>query len=521
LEIENPTGMGTAVERIVIAGGGTAGWMSACRLGAWASSTRRKLDITLVESPDIPTVGVGEGTWPTMRDTLAEIGIDEGEFLRSCDASFKQGSRFDGWRTGRGDDSYFHPFTPPPAVRDPRQLVAAWKSGGGSFAQAISAQQDVAQASLAPRQRSMPPYAGALNYAYHLDAGKFAELLRRHAVGLLGVTHISDTIVSVEAGPDNEIAAIHMRSGRRITGDLFIDCSGHSALLIKGHCGSEWIDRSAQLFNDRALAAQVPVEPGSAIASQTIATAHRAGWIWDIALPGRRGIGCVYSSKFIEDSEAEQILANYIAAALPAAGEVKPRRLAFPTGHRTRFWSGNCLAIGLSSGFIEPLESSAIVLVELSLRALIENFPSDRATMGLVADRFNDLFTTRWGRIVEFLKLHYVLSERSEPYWQAQRDPTTFPARLAGLLELWRQLPPSTYDLPLAEEIFPAASYQYVYYGMNGAAPADLPKPGAELIAQLQETAQRRRSLLAALPTNRAYFDAMAAEASRTLENQA
>ena len=515
--------MGRAIERIVIAGGGTAGWLSACRIASWASGGKRKLDITLVESPDMPTIGVGEGTWPTMRETLAEIGIEEGEFLRSCDASFKQGSRFDGWRTGGEDDSYFHPFTAPPAARDPRQLVAAWKrtGGGDSFAQAMSPQQAVADANLAPRQRSMPPYAGALNYAYHLDAGRFAELLRRHAVGRLGVSHVSDKIVSVEAGACEDIAAVHTRAGKRIEGELFIDCSGFSELLIGGHCGSEWVDRSAHMFNDRALAAQVAVEPGSPIASQTISTAHRAGWIWDIALPGRRGIGCVYSSSFIDDSEAEQILADYVAAAVPGAGIVHPRRVTFPTGHRKRFWDGNCLAIGLSAGFIEPLEASAIVLIELSLRALVENFPSDRATMSLVAERFNDLFRTRWDRIVEFLKLHYVLSERNEPYWQANRDPTTFPDRLSDLLGLWRQQPPSAYDLPLAEEIFPAASYQYVYYGMGGLTPAQLPEPGAELIAQLQSVAQRRRSLLAALPTNRAYFDAMAEEASRALEEQA
>jgi hypothetical protein len=334
------------------------------------------------------------------------------------------------------------------------------------------------------------------------------------------VTHISDKIVAVEDAPDKDIAAIRTRSGKRIAGDLFIDCSGHSALLIKGHCGSDWVDRSTYLFNDRALAVQVAVEPDSPIASTTIATAHRAGWIWDIALPGRRGIGCVYSSRFMSDSEAEQVLAHYLGAAVPDAGEVHPRQLNFPTGHRRRFWDRNCLAIGLSSGFIEPLEASAIVLIELSLRALVDNFPSDRTMMNIVAERFNDLFTIRWNRIVEFLKLHYVLSERAEPYWRAHRDHGTFPDRLAGLLELWRQQPPSAYDLPLAEEIFPAASYQYVYYGMSEETPADLPQPEPELIAQLQSTAQRARALLAALPTNRAYFDAMAKEASLALEEQ-
>ena len=510
-------------ERIVIAGGGTAGWLSACRIAAWAKSENRPLQVTLIEAPDIPSVGVGEGTWPTMRDTLAEIGIEESEFLRAADGSFKQGSRFAGWRSGGADDDrYFHPFTPPPAVRNPRQLLSAWQaSSDRSFAAAMTPQDEVSGARLAPRQRSMPPYAGALNYAYHLDATKFVELLRRRAVQRLAVTHVADRIVSIESDAGGDIAAILTASGTRVEGDLFIDCTGHSALLIHGSCASPWVDRSNQLFNDRALAVQIPVEPGSPIASETIATAHQAGWIWDIALPNRRGIGCVYSSKFLEDAEAERILADYVARALPNAAAVQPRRLVFPAGHRERFWVRNCVAIGLSAGFVEPLEASAIVLIELSLRALIDNFPTNFSAMQLVGDRFNAQFATRWNRIVEFLKLHYVLSERSEPYWQAHRDPGTFPERLADLLALWREQPPSAYDLPLAEEIFPAASYQYVYYGMGGELPTDLPPPSKTVLAQTEQLAQRSRSLLAALPTNRAYFDALAADVPTTLEDRA
>lgn len=513
--------MDRSIERIVIAGGGTAGWLSACKLAAWSSAEKRPIRLTLVESPDIPTVGVGEGTWPTMRETLAEIGIDEAEFLQTCNASFKQGSRFDGWRSGEYQDQYVHPFTPPPQAFDPRQLVAVWKEAAGtSFAALFTAQEAVAAANLAPRQRSMPPYAGALNYAYHLDAGKFVELLRRHAVQRLGVVHLADRIDSVEAHPNGDVAAILTASGRRIEGDFFIDCTGHSALLIGGHCKSRWVDRSRQLFNDRALATQVPVQPGSPIASLTVATAHRAGWIWDIALPGRRGIGCVYASTFLSDSEAERILCDYIATNLPGAGAPPPRRLVFPAGHRERFWDRNCLSIGLSSGFVEPLEASAIVLVELSLRALIDNFPASREAMALVAERFNDQFSTRWERIVEFLKLHYILSERDEPYWRAHRDAKSMPDRLVALLTLWRQQPPSAYDLPLAEEIFPAPSYQYVYYGMGGKVPLVLPEPSASLMAHLDQLSLRRRSLLASLPTNRTYLDCLA-DAARRLEDQA
>lgn len=506
--------MSEPLSRIVVAGGGTAGWLAAAYLAAWSrSSGGAPLSITLIESPDIPTVGVGEGTWPTMRETLATIGIDEREFLVSCDASFKQGSRFDGWRSGAAGDSYHHPFTPAPAA-DAAALVSAWQSAAPQlpFAAAVSAQPSLCEAKLAPRQQAMPAYAGAMNYAYHLDAGKLVDLLRRHAVERLGVRHIAGRIQSVRADDSHGIAALEIEGGDPIEGDLFLDCTGLRGLLIGGHCKARWTDHAHVLANDRALAAQVSVAPGSPIASQTIGTAHEGGWLWDIGLPTRRGIGCVYSSKFMDDEKARSILDAHIARNVPEGREYHVRKITFPTGHRDRFWVGNCLALGLSAGFIEPLEASAIVLVELSLRALTASFPAARERMAFLADRFNALFTSRWQRIIEFLKLHYVLSAREEPYWQAQRDASTIPPRLAGLLELWRDQPPSIADLPLVDEMFPPASYQYVYYGMGGAVPSRLPNAPADLIAKMHREAERARSLAAALPSNRAYLDSLRAQ---------
>ena len=499
-----------AIKRIAIVGGGTAGWLSACFLAA----RRPDLEITLVESPDIPTIGVGEGTWPTMRETLATIGISEPEFLRACDASFKQGSRFDGWRDGTIGDSYLHPFSLP--ISGPNDAVlGAWQASGSSFAAAVTAQAAVCAADLAPRQRAMPDYAAALNYGYHLDAGKFARLLSDHATRRLGVTRLAATVRAVEAGDNGDIAAIRLDNGMQVAADLFLDCTGQACLLIAGHFGVDWIDRGDISFNDRALAVQVPVAPGSPIAAQTIGTAHAAGWLWDIALPRRRGIGCVYASRFMADDEAERVLRDYVSAAIPGSdlAALAPRRLEFRTGHRAKFWQGNCLAIGLSAGFIEPLEASAIVLIELSLRSLADNFPASRAAMDIHAERFNQLFTYRWERIVEFLKLHYVLSRRPEPYWQAQRDPAAIPSRLSQNLTLWRDQAPSAWDFPQVDEIFSAASQQYVLYGMGFPPPSRaVTTPAAQ--AQLDEVRERARILTAALPTNRAYLDTVAAEAA-------
>lgn len=501
--------MGHSIQKVVIVGGGTAGWLSACLL----ASQRSDLSITLVEAPNIPTIGVGEGTWPTMRDTLAKIGIAETEFLRECDASFKQGSRFDGWVDGAATDSYLHPFTPPPS-EEMRELLSAWLglTPEISFAAAMSSQHAACAHDLAPRQRAMPDYAGALNYGYHLDAGKFAALLARHATTRLGVTHISAEVTDIVSAPNGDIAALELCDHTKISGDFFIDCSGQTACLIDGHCRAEWIDRSDVSFNDRALAVQVPVAIDAPIAAQTISTAHAAGWLWDIALPTRRGIGCVYASAYMSDDEAERVVRTYLEDRISSevVNQLKVRQLTFKTGHRAKFWDRNCLAIGLSAGFIEPLEASAIVLIELSLKALINNFPARRAVMDIHAARFNDLFRYRWDRIVEFLKLHYVLSRREEPYWRAQRAPETIPVRLAEQLSLWRDQPPSIWDFPRVDEIFSAVSQQYVLYGMGFSVPpiADAITPAAS--TRLAEVRERTRTLVAALPTNRTYFTAAA-----------
>ncbi|WP_430413750.1 tryptophan halogenase family protein [Parasphingorhabdus sp.] len=501
----------SSIQHVVIVGGGTAGWLSACLLAAKLPS----LSITLVEAPDIPTIGVGEGSWPTLRETLSDIGISEAEFLLECDASFKQGSRFDGWVDGSEEDSYLHPFTAPPP-EDMRGFLSAWqeKDGDNCFAAAMTPQAQVCKNHLAPRQKSMPDYAGALNYGYHLDAGKFVTLLTKHGMEHLDVVRVADQVTDVTIGSNGDIEALQLRDNPALTGDFFLDCTGHAAALIGRLCENNWIDRSDVSFNDRALAVQLPVSSNSAIASQTIGTAHEAGWLWDIALPTRRGIGCVYSSRFMDDEQAEQVLKGYLGQQFPDANlaEVSPRKLSFSTGHREKFWVRNCVSIGLSAGFIEPLEASAIVLIELSLKALADNFPASCATMDIHAARFNDLFRYKWDRIVDFLKLHYVLSNRMEPYWQAHRAPETIPARLSEQLSLWREQPPSTWDFPQVDEIFSAPSQQYVLYGMGFPLPMATHEDTDEASVSLLEINKRARTLAAALPSNRDYLAAIAAK---------
>lgn len=500
--------MDKRIKNIVIVGGGTAGWITAGLLAArHPDRTANGISITLIESPDIPSIGVGEGTWPTIRKTLSRIGLKEADFLRACEASFKQGSRFDGWVNGH--DSYQHPFELPVSQHS-NELIHAWKrfAPEKTFSEAVCVQGVSSQDGLAPRQRTMPDYVGAMNYSYHLDAVKLGKLLSQHVVQTLGVKHIKDHITAVIGTQDSDIEGVKTRNHGTLEGDLFIDCTGQKSLLLGMHYGVDFIDQSHILFNDRAIVTQVPVAEKDPILSQTLSTAHEAGWIWDIGLPKRRGIGCVYASDYISDSRAETILRDYIDDA-----DLPIRHLKFTSGHRERFWHKNCLAIGLSAGFLEPLEASAIVLVELSAERLAENLPVTRKGIETEARRFNKIFQYRWARIIDFLKLHYVLSQRTEPYWQANRETETIPDRLLEYLEIWRHRPPNRYDFEQAVEVFPAASYQFILYGMGFPVtyhPTLKPVLTQAMQSQMQTLVRKQKAFAAGLPTNRALLAGLA-----------
>ena len=498
------------IKRLVIVGGGSAGWLTA---GVIAAEHRAQegagLSVTLLESPDVPEIGVGEGTWPTMRDTLRKIGVSEADFLRECDASFKQGSKFERWVDGREHDYYFHPFVLPQGYLE-TNLVAGWakRHAATPFADLVSFQPHLCAQGKAPKQPQTPEYAAVANYAYHLDAGKFGVFLRDHCVGKLGVRHIVDHMTGVESAANGDIASVTTRHNGELAGDLFVDCTGLNSWLLGGHYGVPFLPQHRVLFNDTALALQVPyADERAPIASHTISTAQSDGWIWDIGLPTRRGVGHVFSSAHTTVEAAERTLLDYVARTGSDA-KALPRRLTFRPGYRREFWHRNCVAIGLSAGFIEPLEASALALVELSAAMLSDEMPATRDAMDIVSRRFNDFFTYRWERVIDFLKLHYVLSRRDDSdYWRESRAEASVPDRLRELLALWRYQPPSRYDLHRVEEVFPSASYQYVLYGM-GFRPeaegfsrrADDPDRADEYF---RETAQITRRMLGALPSNR------------------
>ena len=502
--------MGDSVRRIVIVGGGSAGWLVAAVLAVdHAAATTEGLQITLLEAPGIPPIGVGEGTWPSMRDTLHKIGLAESDLVRDCDASFKQGSRFDGWVSGAAGDHYSHPFALPQGYTE-ADLVGTWlaRHADRPFAEVVSFQPQLCAGGLAPKQVTTPEYAAVANYAYHFDAGKFGLLLRRHCTEQLGVRHVCDEMIGVQSHANGDIAAVQTRDHGALAADLFVDCTGLPSLLLGRHYGVPLVSQRQVLFNDRALALQVPYpQPDSPIASQTLATAQRNGWIWDIGLPTRRGVGHVYSSAHCTDDEAEQALRRYIHASAGPADLPAARRLRFEPGYRAEFWHRNCIAIGLSSGFIEPLEASALALVELSAHALSAQMPATRAAMDIVARQFNQAFSYRWERVIDFLKLHYVLSQRRDTdYWRDHTASASMPERLRELLMLWRHRPPSHYDLARIEEVFPSASYQYVLYGMGFRPEASHRRAEAPALAEhhFREAAALAARMRPALPGHRA-----------------
>lgn len=461
--------MVSPVRNIVIVGGGTAGWLTAGIIAARHQSRMgHGFTVTLVESPNIPIIGVGEGTWPTLRTTLSRMGVSETDFFRECDAAFKQGARFARWTTGEPNEGYYHPLMLPQNFGQ-INLAPHWlaEDTDQSFCDRVCAQGRICDEGLAPKTMATAEYDALANYAYHLDAGRFAPFLQRHCCQKLGVRHILADVEQVLMHSNGDIRAISTLQAGEIEGDLFIDCTGFKALLIEGAMQVPFKDCSDVLFCDTALAMQVPYESAdSPIASHTISTAQSAGWIWDIGIQTRRGIGHVYSSSHVSDEEAERALRAYVG---PAANALNTRKISIRSGHRETFWKGNCVAVGLAAGFLEPLEASAIVLVELSAKIIAEQMPACREVMDIVAARFNATTQYRWGRIIDFLKLHYVLTKRTDSdFWRDNVRPETIPERLQELLHLWRYQSPWFLDeFDRVEEVFPAASYQYVLYGMD------------------------------------------------------
>jgi tryptophan 7-halogenase len=460
------------VKHVLIVGGGTAGWLTACflarTLGAAAPGGVR---VTLVESSQIGIIGVGEGSFPSLRGTLSAIGLDERRFLRECSATFKQGITFVDWLRppgSGGHNRYFHPFSQPSQRPGVPELLPYWLLGcapqGLAFADAVTLQKRVADASHGPKHARDADFTGALNYAYHFDAGRLAALLAAHGRSL-GVAHMLANVERVLLDESGAIDSVLTRERGALSADLYVDCTGFRAALIGGALKSPLRRIDDVLFVDRAVAMQVPyAQPDAPIASYTISSANEAGWIWDIGLQERRGIGYVYSSRHSDDERAEQVLRRYVGS---AADALTPRRLRLEVGYREVQWIRNCVSVGLAGGFLEPLEASGIGLIEAAAYLIGCLFPFD-GDFEPAARHFNQQMRVRYERIVDFIKMHYCLTQRTDtPFWIDNTAPASVPGSLRELLRKWRARPPHRLDFVADLEMYPPSSWQYVLYGME------------------------------------------------------
>ncbi|MFJ6938963.1 tryptophan halogenase family protein [Streptomyces sp. NPDC101132] len=430
------TGTGTdhRIQKVVILGGGTAGWMTASYLGKALQGT---VDITVLEAPAIPRIGVGEATVPNLHRAFFDfLGINEDEWMRECNASFKMAVRFVNWRTeGEGEaqartlptdgpDHFYHPFGLLPDY-DQTPLSHYWfkrKYEGKTtepFDYACFREPPVMDALKSPRWLDGRP---ATRYAWHFDAALVADFLRRFATEKMGVHHVQDEMTSVEKDDRGYVAALHTKSGARLEADLFVDCSGFRGLLINQAMGEPFIDMSDHLLCDSAVATAVPHDDAAnGIEPYTSAIAMKSGWTWKIPMLGRFGTGYVYSSKFASQEEATEEFCKLWDL---DPETTKFNHVRFRVGRNERAWVKNVVSIGLSSCFLEPLESTGIYFITAAIYQLAKHFP-DRTFNPALVDRFNNEIEVMFDDTRDFIQAHFYYAPRNDtPFWRANKELT-------------------------------------------------------------------------------------------------
>ncbi len=453
-------------KRALIVGGGSAGWTAAAYLNATLNVGGQKaVEISLVESPDVPRIGVGEATIPNINQTLATIGIDELEFMKAVDGTFKQSIRYVNWLDDK-PKFYHHPFSrygSGPTDDAGRRWLMSDRSV--PFLNTVSAQPAICEMGLAPKMLDNEDSGLPFVYAFHMDALKFADYLHAFSTAR-GVTDYLDHVIGVDMHENGNIAAVQTESGKRLEADLFLDCTGFSAQLIEKKLGVGFADCSQWLLCDRAVTMNVPYEhhyPGY-VRPYTAATALSAGWVWEIPLQNRRSLGYVHSSAHLSADDAEKELRAFEG---DHSDGLSSRVVDFMVGRREQPWTANCIAIGLSAGFIEPLESTGLYLSQVASSVLAEHFPFTD-DMAPLAFRFNRIMQNRFYEILDFINMHYCLTRRTDTkFWREVGRPERINDRLRAKLDFWRIKPPSVSDFE--DQFFPGqAELPLVSAGASG-----------------------------------------------------
>jgi tryptophan halogenase len=490
------------IKSIAIVGGGTAGWLAASMLARALPGTG--MVITVIESPDIGTVGVGEATIPPIIDVLRFLSISEEDFIRHTQATYKLGIKFSDWR--ELGHSYWHPFGTFGAPINRRPFYHCWHKAKAAGL-ALRFNDFSLCATLAdagkfrfPDSKPDTPAAG-LRYALHFDATLVAKYLRSYAERL-GVARLERKVVGATRRADGFLDELQFSDGAPLCADLYIDCSGFRGVLIEEILGSGYLDWSAMLPCDRAVA--FPTASTAALPPYTHSRARSAGWQWRIPLQHRAGNGYVYSSAHCSDDEAHQDLVSSVGEK-PLA---EPRFLRFVTGRRKLYWNRNCVALGLASGFLEPLESTSIHLVTSGLYHLLEHFP-DKGFDQTNIDAYNTELIQESERIRDFIVLHYCLTQREDaPLWRYCRS-MTLPDSLRQRIELYRRTGRIRWR---AGELFTDLSWFYIFEGLGVRPDSYDPLLDVVTVTQLSEILSSMASSTAAVartaPTHDSHFAA-------------
>lgn len=418
--------------RIVIAGGGSAGWIAACLLARrWIPLGIR---ITLVEAPDIPTIGVGEGSTPSLKRFFEMLGIPEADWMPACHATYKASIRFAGWSPASGVADYSHPFTTQIDVHTEDAFVNNCRNRRLGYDVPTRPDAFLLNGVLAAEGKA--PIAPAhfpfrMEYGYHFDSAKLGLFLRDHAIAL-GVEHLPRRVVRCEQAQSGDVTALITDRDERVEADWFVDCSGFSALLMRGALGVPFESFKANLFNDAAVV--LPSPQSEAIPVETVSTALTCGWAWSIPLTSRFGNGYVYSRDHLAPEQAEAELRAHLGL---SDGAIEARHLTFTPGQLARHWDHNCLAVGLAQGFVEPLEATALHLVLNTVDLFIDHLEQGGFT-ARHRNAFNAVITGRVERVRDYIVAHYKLNTRDDSeYWRANRANEHLSDPLLQILDVW------------------------------------------------------------------------------------
>ncbi|HET9899073.1 MAG TPA: tryptophan halogenase family protein [Streptosporangiaceae bacterium] len=509
-------------ERVLIAGGGTAGWMTAAYLQA---SFGDKVAVTLVESATVGAIGVGEATFSTIRHFFHSIGLNERDWMPACNATYKLGIRFVDWRCPGHD--FYHPFERPttlngysmtewwlrcrPSERFDRDCfilasmcdtLRAPFSLGGQLFEGDGHTLSAGQRTMLDDEDTQYPYA------YHFDASLLADYLMRLATSR-GVRRIVDSIVDVKRS-ESGVGGLVTQEHGTLEADLYVDCTGFRGLLLSKALEEPFVSFQHLLPNDSAVALRVPADiEKDGIRPYTTATAKDAGWMWTIPLYGRNGVGYVYASDYCTKDEAERVLRESVG---PAADDLEANHIRMRIGRSRNSWVGNCVAIGLSSGFVEPLESTGIFFIQHGIEQLVRHFPAGRLDQRLV-DQYNRRVARCIDGIAEFLAFHYRASGRADnAYWKATKE-RELPGDLAERISLWQAELPDEGSIYPHYHGFEPYSWVALLIGLGGIPVRQRPVidllDAAPAEAEFARLRQRSAQVVAELPTQFSYFTHM------------